>query len=69
MLLRNSFYAKYGKKFKNNLIKKYFDNQPWYCENPDYHNWYLIQWDIDNIRLIREFEKSLKKNTQIKIQQ
>ena len=68
MLLRNSFFAKYGRKFENNLIQKYFDSQPWYCENPKYHNWYLNQWDIDNIRLIREFEKNIKK-PQNKIQQ
>jgi len=67
ILLRNAFYAKYGKKFENNLIQKYFDNQPWYCENPKYHNWYLSQWDIDNIRVISEFEKNTQK-TRNKVQ-
>jgi hypothetical protein len=62
ILLRNAFFAKYGRKFENQLIQKYFDHQPWYCENPKYHNWYLNQWDIENIRRIREYEKSLKKN-------
>ncbi len=61
ILLRNSFYAKYGRKFENDLIQKYFDNQPWYCENSEYHNWYLSQRDIDNIRLIIEIEKDRKK--------
>jgi len=62
ILLRNAFFAKYGKKFKNDLIQKYFDHQPWYSENPEYHDWYLSQWDIDNIQLIRELEKRTKKS-------
>ena len=62
ILLRNAFYAKYGKNFENSLIQKYFDHQPWYYKNPEYHDWYLSQWDIENIRLIREFEQSSKKN-------
>jgi len=68
ILLRNAFFAKYGKKFENDLIQKYFDHQPWYDENPEYHDWYLSQWDIDNIKLIQEFEK-LTKKSQKKIQQ
>ncbi len=60
ILLRNSFFAKYGKKFETAIIKKYFNAQPWYAENPNYYNWYLTQWDIDNIKLIWEYEKNLK---------
>lgn len=62
ILLRNAFFAKYGKKFENDLIQKYFDHQPWYSENPEYHDWYLSQWDIDNIQLIRELEKRTQKS-------
>lgn len=68
ILLRNSFFAKYGRKFENKVLQKYFDNQPWYHTNPAYHNWYLTQWDIDNIKLISEIEKNMKK-TQNKSQQ
>ena len=60
VILRNSFFAKYGRRFENALLKKYFNAQPWYSENPEYHNWYLIQWDIDNIKLISEYEKIIK---------
>jgi hypothetical protein len=60
ILLRNSFFAKYGRKFKTPILKKYFNAQPWYTENPDYNNWYLTQWDINNIKRIHEYEKSLK---------
>lgn len=58
ILLQNSFFAKYGKIFKNALLKKYFQAQPWYRENAEYHNWYLTEWDLDNIKLISEFEKA-----------
>ena len=59
ILLRNSFFAKYGKKFETAIIKKYFNAQPWYAESPNYYNWYLTQWDIDNIKLIWGYEKNL----------
>jgi len=59
-ILRNSFAAKYGRKFDATLLKKYFENQPWYIVDPKYDNWYLTQWDINNMRLIYEYEKSLK---------
>lgn len=62
ILLRNSFFAKYGRSFQNAILKKYFTAQPWYHENPAYQNWYLTQWDIDNIKLISEFEKAKKED-------
>jgi hypothetical protein len=60
ILLRNSFFAKYGMSFQNAILQRYFDAQPWYKENPAYQSWYLTQWDIDNIQLISEFEKAKK---------
>ncbi len=62
ILLRNSFFAKYGKRFENAVLKKYFTAQPWYSENPEFHQWYLTQWDINNIKLIHEFEESKIQN-------
>ena len=59
-ILRNAFAAKCGRKFEAAILKKYFENQPWYSENPKYDNWYLIQWDIDNMKKIFEYEKNLK---------
>ncbi|MDZ7330990.1 MAG: YARHG domain-containing protein [candidate division KSB1 bacterium] len=56
-LLRNAFFAKYGKSFQNEIIKKYFLAQPWYAENPNYHDWYLTPWDLNNIKRIIEVEK------------
>jgi hypothetical protein len=60
ILLRNSFFAKYGKSFQNATLRKYFTAQPWYSETPGYQDWYLTQWDINNIKLISEFETSKK---------
>ncbi len=60
ILLKNSFLAKYGKSFDNNIMKKYFTAQPWYSENPEFHQWYLTPWDIRNIKLISEVEATKK---------
>ena len=54
-LLRNSFFAKYGRKFTVTLLQLYFQNQPWYYENPDYDNWYLTDLDIQNIKFIYQY--------------
>lgn len=55
ILLKNSFFAKYGKPFENELLKKFFSAQPWYRENAKFDNWYLTQWDIENIKRIKEW--------------
>lgn len=60
IILRNSFFAKYGRKFEVSWLKKYFDAQPWYEENPNYHNWYLMQWDLDQIKKVYQIEKERK---------
>lgn len=57
-LLRNSFFAKYGRKFEIEWLKLYFQKQPWYYENPNYDNWYLTDLDIQNIKFIFQYEKS-----------
>ena len=60
ILLRNAFLAKYGKPFENKLIQKYFRAQPWYQENPEFNDWYLTRWDVDNIKMIDELLKARK---------
>ncbi|MCD4666114.1 MAG: YARHG domain-containing protein [Bacteroidales bacterium] len=59
-LLKNSFFAKFGRPFKNATLKLFFTHQPWYSENPNYNNWYLTDWDIDNIKSVHKFKKQLK---------
>ena len=61
-LLRNSFFAKYGRKFDVKWLKLYFKKQPWYYENPNYDNWYLTDFDIQNIKYIFQYEKQRKLN-------
>ena len=57
ILLRNSFFAKYGRKFDVDWLRLYFNKQSWYYENPHYDNWYLNDFDIQNIKFIHQFEK------------
>ncbi len=56
ILLRNSFYAKYGRVFEVKWLKEYFMKQEWYSENLKYQNWQLMKWDIENIKKIIKFE-------------
>jgi hypothetical protein len=58
-ILKNSFPAKYGRTFNNKMLNSFFIDQPWYFENPDFHPWLLTDWDIENIKVIHEFEKNL----------
>ena len=60
LLLKNSFVAKYGRIFNNQNLKLFFSHQAWYAPNPDFHVWFLTDWDVENIRLIHNFEQSLK---------
>ncbi len=65
-LLRNAFFAKYGKRFQNPLIDKYFTAQPWYSQNTHYHDWYLTPWDLANIKRIIEAEQRTQSKSSIK---
>ncbi len=57
-LLKYSFPAKYGKPFESSSLKLFFENQPWYALNPEFHSWYLTDWDIENIQFIDRILKS-----------
>lgn len=59
IILRNSFFAKYGRKFDIPWLRDYFVAQPWYFENPGYDNWLLSDLDIKIMRTIHAIEKSL----------
>ncbi|MBN2010507.1 YARHG domain-containing protein [candidate division KSB1 bacterium] len=59
-LLRNSFFAKYGRPFENNLLKLYFKKQPWYWERSNYDNFYLTDWDVENIKFLHDQEEKMK---------
>ncbi len=57
-ILKNSFIAKYGKIFKSRILTLFFNYQPWYSKNANFNQWYLTEWDIENIKFIHEFEKT-----------
>lgn len=59
-ILRHSFFAKYGRIFDADWLNLYFRHQPWYGENPYYHNWYLSDFDIENLKRVYNFEQKRK---------
>ncbi|MFZ5515547.1 MAG: YARHG domain-containing protein [Candidatus Zhuqueibacterota bacterium] len=59
IILRNSFFAKYGRKFDIPWLRDYFMVQPWYYENPGYDNWLLTGLDIEAMKLVQAAEKNL----------
>jgi len=61
-ILRNSFFAKYGRIFDAKWLKLYFKKQIWYQENPHYDNWYLTDLDVQNMKRVYQFEQSGKVN-------
>ena len=60
IVLRHSFYAKYGRVFDTEWLDLYFAEQPWYYKNPDYHNWFLSDFDIENLRKVYNYEQERK---------
>lgn len=56
-ILRNTFAAKYGKKFDNKWIQLYFEKQPWYSKTDYFDVWYLNDADVRNMKLIYQFEQ------------
>ncbi len=56
-LLRNAFFAKYGRTFTNRVLKLYFANQPWYAPDIRYHNFFVTDRDKNNIRFLYRYEK------------
>ncbi len=59
-ILRNSFFAKYGKQFDNKWIQLFFEKQPWYSKDMYFDTWYLNDFDIRNMKLIYKFEQNTK---------
>lgn len=57
-IIKNAFHAKYGKIFENKLLNSFFANQQWYFENPGFHPWLLTDWDLENLKVIYDFEEA-----------
>ncbi len=58
-ILRNTVYARHGRKFKSRLLQAYFDDMSWYKVDPAFTEKQLTKVDITNIRLIKSVEDTL----------
>src|SRR5689334_9037955 len=57
-LLRGIIFGRHGRVFKDNDIKAYLDEQPWFKANPDFKNSMLNDMERRNLDLIRIAEAS-----------
>lgn len=64
-LLRNSYYAKHGRPFRNYELNGFFMRQAWYKPSENYSDSQLSENDKFNIQLIEKIEQNLLKNTYI----
>jgi hypothetical protein len=58
-LLRNTIYARRGRTFKSEALRKHFRGMSWYKPNADYSDKLLSRNDVRNIGLIRTAENEL----------
>lgn len=61
-ILRNQFYAVYGRTFRDQTLQAYFDSQPWYigsCDGEDFDLSVLSEMEKRNIRFLLETEEEL----------
>ncbi len=58
-ILRNTVYARHGRKFKSKLLQAYFDDMSWYKADPAFTEKRLTKVDVTNIRLIKSVEDTL----------
>ena len=59
-ILRNQFYAVYGRTFRDKTLQAYFDSQPWYigsCDGEDFDLSALSGMEKRNIRFLLETEE------------
>ena len=57
-LARNEIYARHGYVFKSADLQKYFSSQPWYHEDPSYHN-SLSKIELKNAQLLMTRENQM----------
>jgi YARHG domain-containing protein len=58
-LLRNTIYARHGRRFKSALLQEYFDTMAWYQPIDDFQDRMLTKIDTTNVKLVRSVEDSL----------
>jgi hypothetical protein len=58
-LLRNLIYARHGRPFKSELLRRYFSALDWYNADPSYTDARLTPLDKRNINVVLSVENSL----------
>jgi hypothetical protein len=58
-ILRNTIYARHGRRFKSKLLQEYFDTMEWYKPDPAFAENKLTKVDVTNIRLVKSVEDTL----------
>ena len=58
-LVRNTIYARHGRRFKSSLLQSYFDTMEWYKPIDDFKDSMLSKIDTTNVKLVRSVEDSL----------
>lgn len=57
-LARNSLYARHGRPFQDAELRRYFQAQPWYREDPSYQDSFLSTLERENARFILRHQES-----------
>jgi len=58
-ILRNTIYARHGRRFDSKVVRGYFATAAWYKPNDNFHDGMLTAIDSKNVRIIRSVEDSL----------
>ena len=58
-IFRNEIFARRGKIFKDEFLKKYFYIQPWYKQNPEFKESELNEIERENVKVISAYERKL----------
>ena len=56
VILRNSIFAQYGRRFKSPWLRHYFEKQQWYSPNDSYTDKLLSPIDRKNAELLKAYE-------------
>jgi len=56
-IIRNSIYAKYGRRFARSDLQAYFNRQDWYSPNSGFHDGMLTPTERRNAALILQYQR------------
>ncbi|MBU4486911.1 MAG: YARHG domain-containing protein [Candidatus Delongbacteria bacterium] len=54
--LKNTIYAKHGRRFKSVDLQDYFNTKKWYTINENYSDNLLTENDLNNSKIIQKYE-------------